>query len=100
MTSFAEANGFEANYFRPADDSDADRIDAITQAVNDGAITPAMAIAISFFIVHAPFCAWLIWRAGQPAAALLLLPRIIQVVRSLCNREVESCGLQKIYIFL
>ena len=43
VTSFAEANGFEANYFRPADDSDADRIDAITQAVNDGAKVVVMA---------------------------------------------------------
>ncbi len=43
VTSFAEANGFEANYFRPADDSDADRIDAISQAVNDGAKVVVMA---------------------------------------------------------
>ena len=43
VTSFAEANGFEYNYFRPADDSDADRIDAITQAVNDGAKVVVMA---------------------------------------------------------
>lgn len=36
VTRFAKANGFDCNYYKPAGDTDQDRIDAINQAVNDG----------------------------------------------------------------
>ena len=36
VTRFAEANGLESTYYKPAGDTDQDRIDAIQQAVNDG----------------------------------------------------------------
>ena len=43
VTNFATANNLKANYFRPADDTDADRLDAIEQAINDGAKVLVMA---------------------------------------------------------
>ena len=36
VTRFAEANSLDCSYYKPAGDTDQDRIDAINQAVNDG----------------------------------------------------------------
>lgn len=36
VTKFAEQSGAEAKYYKPAGDTDQDRLDAIQQAVNDG----------------------------------------------------------------
>ena len=43
VSSFATANNIKANYFRPANDTDADRMDAIEQAIQDGAKVIVMA---------------------------------------------------------
>ena len=37
VTNFCTANGLKANYFRPTEDTDAARHDAIVQAANSGA---------------------------------------------------------------
>lgn len=43
VTRFAEANGFDCNYYKPAGDTDQDRLDAINQAVTDGYSVVVMA---------------------------------------------------------
>ena len=43
VTKFCEANGLKANYFRPSEDSDAARLDAMDQAISDGAKVVVMA---------------------------------------------------------
>ena len=43
VTKFCEANGLKANYFRPSEDSDAARLDAMDQAIADGAKVVVMA---------------------------------------------------------
>lgn len=43
VSSFASANGIKANYFRPTEDTDAARLDAIEQAIKDGAKVVVMA---------------------------------------------------------
>lgn len=43
VTNFAEANGLKYNYFRPTEDTDAARLDAMEQAISDGAKVVVMA---------------------------------------------------------
>lgn len=43
VTNFATANNLKANYFRPSEDTDAARMDAMEQAINDGAKVVVMA---------------------------------------------------------
>ena len=43
VTKFCKDNGLKANYFRPSEDSDAARLDAMDQAIKDGAKTVVMA---------------------------------------------------------
>ena len=43
VTKFCEANGLKANYYRPSEDSDPARLDAMETAINDGAKAVVMA---------------------------------------------------------